>query len=105
MKIHPENLPGASGLTTSRSQLTTPAHSSQKYSTLDVVGTGQDSAALSDLTSNISAAISADQAKTADRVSHLAALYSKGKYEVDAAGLSKALVSHALTGRVDGDAL
>jgi anti-sigma28 factor (negative regulator of flagellin synthesis) len=65
---------------------------------------GADQVDISSLSGNISASSSALAAQSADKVSQLAALYSKGEYQVDSMQLSRALVSSAIdSGSVEGD--
>jgi anti-sigma28 factor (negative regulator of flagellin synthesis) len=56
-----------------------------------------DAVSISDLSSKVADLVSAHEARTESRVSELAALYAKGNYQPDVSGLSKALISRAIT--------
>ena len=56
-----------------------------------------DSVAISDFSTRISDTLSLADAKSADRVTQLAALYARGAYHVDSAKLSRALVDRAMS--------
>ncbi len=65
---------------------------------------GADLVDISSLSGNIAESANALAAQQAARVSELAALYSKGEYQVNSAQLSHALVSAAIGGgSLDGD--
>jgi anti-sigma28 factor (negative regulator of flagellin synthesis) len=68
------------------------------------IGSSSDSVEISSLSGQIANASSAAEATQASRVRQLAALYSSGRYQVDSAALSSALVSHAIqAGSLGGD--
>jgi anti-sigma28 factor (negative regulator of flagellin synthesis) len=67
------------------------------------VESGRDSVEISDLSTRLSAANQQEDSRMSARVSTLTALYSRGEYQVDPGNLSRALVSHALSGAIDGD--
>jgi anti-sigma28 factor (negative regulator of flagellin synthesis) len=67
------------------------------------VESGRDSVQISDLSTRLSAANQQEDARVSDRVSTLAALYARGEYQVDGRNLSRALVSHSLSGAIEGD--
>lgn len=62
------------------------------------VGAGEDRVEISALSENIASTGTLVDAQRADRVSHLAALYQSGRYEVDPSKVSHAMVSSALRG-------
>ena len=61
-----------------------------------VGGAGADHIEISSLTEQISSGLSVESAQRGDRVRHLAALYSSGRYSPAATDISRALISHAL---------
>ena len=102
IRIHSEGLDGSSALQTSRTQETSPVGQGERRRGSNAVGGGQDSVQISGLSAQISAANQQQDVQSADRVAALAALYSRGNYRVDARTLSRSLVSHALSGAVEG---
>ena len=78
--------------------------SGQSTFTSSIGNSGSDHVDISSLSGNIAATSSALADQQAARVSQLAALYSKGDFQVDSAQLSRALVSGAMSGSsFDGD--
>jgi anti-sigma28 factor (negative regulator of flagellin synthesis) len=102
IRIQSESLEGANALQTSRAQETPPAGQSERQSGLKALGGGQDSVQISSLSAQISAINQQQDVQESNRVAALAALYAQGNYHVDARNLSRALVSHALSGVVEG---
>lgn len=103
IRIQGESLEGALAPQTSRAQETPPTSQSEGRNVLKSVGSGGDSVEISGLSARLSAANQREDARVSDRVSTLAALYAHGKYHVDGGNLSRALVSHALSGAIAGD--
>ena len=103
MRIQGESLEGALAPQTSRTQETAPASQSEGRNVLRPVESGGDSVEISGLSARLSAANQQEDARESGRVSTLAALYAHGKYQVDGGNLSRALVSHALSGAIAGD--
>lgn len=59
---------------------------------------GADRIEISSLTEQIADGLSTESARRSDRVRHLAALYSSGRYSPASSDVSRALISHALSG-------
>jgi anti-sigma28 factor (negative regulator of flagellin synthesis) len=102
IKVQGESLEGANALQTSRPQETPLAGQSEGQRGLKASDGGQDSVQISDLSTQISAVNRQQDVQASNRVAALAALYAHGNYHVDAGNLSRALVSHALSGVVEG---
>ena len=60
---------------------------------------GADRIEISSLTERISDGMNTESAQRSDRVRHLAALYSSGRYSPAPSDVSRALISHALAGQ------
>ena len=101
IRIQGESLEGANALQTSRTQETPLAGQSEGQRGLKALE-GQDSVQISDLSTQISAVNQQQDVQASNRVAALAALYAHGNYHVDARNLSRALVSHALSGVIEG---
>jgi len=102
IRIQSESLEGASALQTSRAQETALAAQSERHSGVKALEGGQDSVQISSLSAQISAINQQQDVEAANRVAAMAALYAQGNYQVDARNLSRALVSHALSGAAEG---
>jgi anti-sigma28 factor (negative regulator of flagellin synthesis) len=102
IRIQSESLEGANAQQTSRTQETPLAGQSERQSGLQALAGGQDSVEISSLSAQISAINQQQDVLASDRVAALAALYAHGNYQVDARDLSRALVSQALSGIVEG---
>jgi anti-sigma28 factor (negative regulator of flagellin synthesis) len=102
IRIQGESLEGANALQTSRTQETPLAGQSQRQSGIKAFEGGQDSVQISNLSAQISEINQQQDVQASNRVAALAALYAQGNYQVDARNLSSALVSHALSGDVEG---
>ena len=102
IRIQGESLEGANALQTSRTGETPLAGQSEGQRGLKALEGGQDSVQISDLSTQISAVNQQQDVQTSNRVAALAALYAQGNYHVDARNLSRALVSHALSGVIEG---
>jgi len=103
IRIQSESLEGANALQTSRTGETPLAGQSEGQRGLKALEGGQDSVQISDLSTQISAVNQQQDVQASNRVAALAALYARGDYRVDAGNLSRALVSHALSGVIEGD--
>jgi anti-sigma28 factor (negative regulator of flagellin synthesis) len=57
---------------------------------------GADRVEISSLTEQIADGLSTESAQRSNRVSHLAALFSSGRYSVAPGNVSRALISHSL---------
>lgn len=55
-----------------------------------------DQVELSSLSGGVAGSVASANARQADRVRHLAELYASGRYQVDAAKVSRAMISDAL---------
>jgi anti-sigma28 factor (negative regulator of flagellin synthesis) len=102
IRIHGESLEGANALETSRAQEAPQAGQSDPLRGFKPLEGGQDSVQLSSLSARISEINQQQDVEASNRVAALAALYARGNYKVDAGDLSRALVSHALSGVADG---
>jgi anti-sigma28 factor (negative regulator of flagellin synthesis) len=102
IRIQGESLEGANALQTSRTEETPLAGQSEGRRGLKALEGGQDSVQISDLSTQISAVNRQQDVQASNRVAALAALYARGNYHVDARNLSHALVSHALSGVIEG---
>lgn len=98
MRIHDQNLAGASAAGTGRASETqrTSGGSAASSSTR----AGADRVEFSGALSAISRALSADSSNRAARVDALAAAYQNGTYRPDAAATSRAMVADALASAV-----
>ena len=103
LRIQGESLEGALAPQTTRTQEALPASQSEGQRVPKAVESGRDSVEISGLSAQLSAANQQEDARVASRVSTLAALYARGEYQVDRDSLSRALVSHALSGAPAGD--
>jgi anti-sigma28 factor (negative regulator of flagellin synthesis) len=103
IRIQGESLEGALAPQTSRTQETPPTNPSEGRNVLKPAEGGGDSVEISGLSARLSAANQQEDARVSDRVSALTSLYAQGKYQVDGKNLSRALVSHALSGANAGD--
>ena len=102
IRIQSEGLEGANALQTSRTEGTPLAGQSEGQRGLKALEGGQDSVHISSLSAQISAINQQQDVQASNRVAALAALYAHGNYRVDARNLSRALVSHALSGVIEG---
>jgi anti-sigma28 factor (negative regulator of flagellin synthesis) len=103
IRLQNDGVAGASSSAASQTNLT-PSGSPITPASGVNSGAATDQVEISSLSENVASASSALQTQQADRVSHLAAVYAKGQYQVDSAQLSHALVSHALaSGSVEND--
>jgi anti-sigma28 factor (negative regulator of flagellin synthesis) len=102
MRITSDALDGALAPQTSRAQEAARTYGSEPREGA-AAARGGDSVQISGLSTRILNAASEHQTQVAARVSTLAAQYARGEYNVDPAILSRALVSHALGGAVDGE--
>jgi anti-sigma28 factor (negative regulator of flagellin synthesis) len=103
IRIQGENLEGALAPQTSRTQETPLTSQSEGGRVSKAVESGEDSVEISGLSARLTAANQQEDARVSDRISTLAALYARGEYQVDTGNLSRALVSHAVSGAIEGD--
>ncbi len=103
IRIQGESLEGALAPQTSRTQETPLTSQSEGQRVPKAVESGQDSVEISGLSARLSAANQQEESRVSGRVSTLAAIYARGEYQVDTGNLSRALVSHALSGAIAGD--
>jgi anti-sigma28 factor (negative regulator of flagellin synthesis) len=103
IRIQGESLESALAPQTTRTQETPLISQNEGQRVVKAVENGQDSVEISSLSTRLSAANQQEDARVSDRVSALAALYARGQYQVDTGNLSRALVSHALSGAIAGD--
>jgi hypothetical protein len=94
MRVHDQNLTGASSAATGRATETQKTDRSGGASSISRSGT--DHIELSGALGSISRALAADGGGRAARVQELAAAYQSGRYHPDAAATSRAMVSDAL---------
>jgi hypothetical protein len=102
MRITSDALDGALAPQISRAQEAAQTHGDERQGSAIVAGSGGDSVQISPLSARIQDAASADETRIAGRVAALSALYARGEYNPDSATLSRALVSHALSGANGG---
>ena len=104
MRIRLQN-DGVAGPSPSAPGQTNLTHSGSSSMPASGLNTGAaDQVEISSLSESISGASKALGSQQADRVSHLAAVYAQGQYQVDSVQLSRALVSSALaSGSVEND--
>ena len=92
IRVQHEPLAGAGALETSRTDGLGPSSKGR----FDGASASTDSVDISPLSGNIAATLSSIGAQQASRVRQLAALYSSGRYEVEASKVSHAIVSQAI---------
>jgi len=96
IRIQNDSLTGAAPSEASRAdEISRPAGSSSQ-SAAKWDHSGRDSVEISSLSQQVAAASRAEQTHQANRVSQLTALYRSGRYSVDSAAVSHAMVSQAL---------
>jgi anti-sigma28 factor (negative regulator of flagellin synthesis) len=96
MKIQNNGLPGSTPLETTRAQPAPPEAGSSAAAGQSISGLDGDSIEISSMSTRVSQANAADSQQRANRVAELAALHSRGGYQVNADNLSGALVSQAV---------
>jgi len=102
IRLQNDGVAGASTSAASQTNLTQSGSSATPASGLG--SSAADQVEISSLSENVANASSALETQQAERVSHLAAVYAQGQYQVDSVQLSHALVSHALaSGPVEND--
>jgi len=96
MKIQTNGLPGSAPLETTRAQPAPQQAGVGPTGGQTISGLDGDSIEISSMSARVSQANAADSQQRANRVAELAALHSRGGYQVNAASLSGALVSQAI---------
>jgi anti-sigma28 factor (negative regulator of flagellin synthesis) len=96
IRIQNDGLTGAAASESSRTQDIVQV-GNQSSSSISRGGGASDSVEISSLSSKIADAFDSGQALQSKRVSYLQKLYQSGKYQVDSASVSRALVSQALS--------
>ena len=94
MKIQNNGSSGAAPLDNSRTQPVTPGGAGNGGQTIS--GHDGDSVSISSISSQVSDANTAESQQRSSRVEELSALHARGGYQVNAANLSRALVSQSL---------
>lgn len=97
MKIQNENPQGVASTQTQRSAELIPAAKSQSSYSARIDNSGEDRLEISSFADRVSAATASHMTQRTQRVKELTSLYQSGRYEVDIAKLSQALVDSALT--------
>lgn len=96
MKIQNDGSPGSAPLETTRTQPAPNEASSSSAAGRTIAGHDGDSVEISGISASISHANAVDGQQRANRVAELAALHSRGGYQVNAANLSRTLISQAV---------
>lgn len=96
MKIHSDGLQGTNALETGRTQGAQPAGGASGLPGQTIAGHEGDSVQISGISQHLAESNALDGKQRENRVAELAALYSKGNYQVDAAALSRKLVSNSI---------
>ena len=96
MKIQNDGSLGSAPLETTRAQPSPPTAAGSSSAGLTISGHDGDSVEISGLSARVADANAAEGQQRANRVAELAALHSRGGYQVNAANLSSALVSQAI---------
>lgn len=95
VKIQSDHLDGFSGIQN------TQAPASHRVSGHGAAGRAEDSVGISDLSVRIIDHLSAADSKLEARIAELGALYAQGRYEPDAAALSRSMISRAVESNAD----
>jgi len=95
MKIQNDGSLGSAPLETTRAQ-PSPRAAGSASAGLTLSGHDGDSVEISGLSARVADANAADSQQRTNRVAELAALHSRGGYQVNAANLSSAMVSQAV---------
>jgi len=96
MKIHSDGLQGTNALETGRTQGAQQPGGASGLPGQTIAGHEGDSVQISGISQHLAESNALDGKQRESRVAELAALYSKGNYQVDAAALSRKLVSHSV---------
>jgi hypothetical protein len=97
MKIQNNGSPGSAPLETTRTQPASHDLGGSAAAGQIIAGHDGDSVSISSLSARVSDANATESQQRANRVSELAALHSRGGYQVNSNNLSNALVSQALS--------
>ena len=103
MKIHNDGIQGTSPLETGRTQNTQSPGGAQGLSGQKISGHEGDSVQISGISQHLAESNALDSQQRETRVAQLAALYSKGQYQVNAAALSHKLVSNSTSAGESGN--
>ena len=104
LRIQNDQAAGLAATETARTGQTGSAAAGSGKSRTGSAGEGGDHVAVSSVAESITAGISAQNLQHAARVQQLSALYASGRYTVDSARLSSAIVGGAITGLAAGKA-
>jgi anti-sigma28 factor (negative regulator of flagellin synthesis) len=96
MKIHSDGLQGTNPLETGRTQNTPQTGGASGLTGQTIAGHEGDSVQISGISQHLAESNALDSQQRETRVAQLGALYSKGNYQVDAAALSRKLVSGSI---------
>jgi len=96
MKIHNDGLQGTNRLETGKTQATPPTTGAGNLKGQTVSGHDGDTVQISGISQHLAEANALDEKQRENRVAALAAQYSKGQYQVNAAALSQKLVSNSI---------
>jgi anti-sigma28 factor (negative regulator of flagellin synthesis) len=102
MKIHSDGLQGTNALETGRTQGAQPTSGTNGLPGKTIAGHEGDSVQISGISQHLAESNALDSKQRENRVAELAALYSKGNYQVDAGALSRKLVAHSITAGESG---
>jgi len=97
MKIHNDGLQGTNPLETGRTQGLQQPGNTQGLPGQTIAGHEGDSVQISGISQHLAESNALDSQQRETRVAQLAALYSKGQYQVNAAALSQKLVSNSIS--------
>jgi len=101
LRVHADGAGSSGPLEGSRPEKSSASSHSALGPSAGVLGTGGDTVAISEFSTRVSHALSADEVRGADRVAELARLYARGEYRPDPAALSHALVSRAINQKAE----
>lgn len=104
LRIQNDQAAGLAATETARNGQTGSAAAGSGKTRTGSSGDGGDQVAVSSVAESITAGISAHNLQHAARVSQLSALYASGRYTVDSAKVSSAIVGSATTGLAAGKA-
>jgi anti-sigma28 factor (negative regulator of flagellin synthesis) len=97
MRIYDRNLTGAAGAETGRTQETQRPENASGSSRTNAGSHSGDRVEFSQTMGHLSQALAKDGSGRADRIQELAASYQRGTYRPDAAAVSRAMISDALS--------
>lgn len=102
MKIHNDGLQGTNALETGRTQGAQQPGGASGLPGQTTAGHEGDSIQISGISQHLAESNALDSKQRESRVAELAALYSKGNYQVDAGALSRKLVSNSIAAGESG---